>query len=104
MWSVWTGTRDSSRLQLLMLAAPSSGRSPVLQCDEMSVNVPLVLITPPSEPSMIWVGLPGLTTIACWSGWIPFGAHMHWKGGVTPPNASSAPSRPHQLAGWFWPS
>ena len=26
------------------------------------------------EPSKICVGFPGLTTISCWSGWIPFGA------------------------------
>ena len=43
-------------------------------CDEMSANAPLVRIIPPSEPSKIWVGLPGLTAITCWSGWIPFGA------------------------------
>ena len=41
------------------------------QSFEASTNVPLVRIIPPSEPSKIWLGLPGLTTIACWSGWIP---------------------------------
>ena len=51
-----------------------AGRSVELHCDEMSANVPSVRITPPSEPSKIWVGFDGLTTIACWSGWIAFGA------------------------------
>src|SRR4051794_16962286 len=40
----------------------------------MLANWPLVRITPPSEPSKIWVGLFGLTAITCSSGWIPFGA------------------------------
>src|SRR6266478_5951032 len=57
MCSSSVGTRDSSRLQLFRLAAASSGRSPELQWDEMSLNVPLVRIMPPSEPSKIWVGL-----------------------------------------------
>ena len=34
-------------------------------------------IRPPSEPSKIWVGLPGLIAITCWSGWIPFGEFSH---------------------------
>src|SRR4029077_17705480 len=77
MCVIWLGTLDNSRLQLFRLAAPSSGRSPELQCDEMSANVPFVRITAPSEPSKIWVGFDGLTTIACWSGWMLFGAQKH---------------------------
>src|SRR5438477_4075742 len=96
------GTRDSSRLQLFRLAGPSSGRSFELQCDEMSTNVPFVRITPPSEPSKIWVGFDGLTTIACWSGWMLLGAQRHANGAETPPNNAS-PDAPnaHQLAGVF---
>ena len=63
--SIRFGTRDSIRAQFARLAAPSSGRSFELQRNEMSANVPLVRITPPSEPSKIWVGLFGLTTIWC---------------------------------------
>ncbi|TME21519.1 MAG: hypothetical protein E6I75_30990 [Chloroflexi bacterium] len=44
---------------------------------ETSANAPVVRMTAPSEPSKIWVGLDGLTTIACWSGWMPFGAFTH---------------------------
>src|SRR5436189_156902 len=76
MWASSIGTRESSRLQPT-LSAPVTG-PPVMtsrpsssHCDEMLVNVPLVRMTPPSEPSKIWVGLPGLMTIACWSGWMP---------------------------------
>src|SRR5262245_32556272 len=98
------GTRESIRAQFARLAAPSSGRSFELQRDGMSPNEPSVRITPPSEPSKIWVGLFGLTTIVCWSGWMLSGAHRHWNGGVTPPNVSSAPSRAHQGAVWFWAS
>src|SRR5215831_8207218 len=58
------GTCESMRMQFARLAAPSSGRSFELQRDERSANVPLVRITPPSEPSKIWVGLDGLMTIA----------------------------------------
>jgi hypothetical protein len=39
VWSMTFGTRDSSRLQLFRLAAPSSGRSFELQRDEMSAKV-----------------------------------------------------------------
>src|SRR6266478_3767942 len=96
------GTRDSSRLQLFRLAAPSSGRSFELQRVDRSPNAPSVRITPPSEPSKIWVGFDGLTTIACWSGWMLLGAHRQANGAVTPPNANSAAApRPHQLAGVF---
>src|SRR5438132_5312382 len=98
------GTCERMRLQLARLATPSSGRSFELQRDERSENAPSVRITPPSEPSKIWVGLFGLTTIVCWSGWMPSGAHRHWYGGVTPPFVCSAPSSAHQLAGWFWAS
>src|SRR3982074_1937661 len=50
---ITVGTRESSRLQLLRLAGPSSGRSPWLQRDEMSAKLPFVRITPPSDPSKI---------------------------------------------------
>src|SRR2546425_5262407 len=99
MWSSTVGTRDSNRLQLFWLAAPSNGRSFGLQWDEMSLNVPLVRIMPPSDPSKIWVGLLGLTAISCWSGWIPSGAQRHWYGAVTRPLVNSAPSSAHQPAG-----
>src|SRR5919198_4590527 len=55
------GTRESNRLQPT-LSAPVTGppvaplRPVSSHCDEMSVNVPLVRMTPPSEPSKIWVG------------------------------------------------
>src|SRR5690242_21177395 len=76
MWASSNGTRDSSRLQPT-LSAPVTGppvapsRPTSSHCVEMLAKVPLVRITPPSEPSKIWVGLPGLITIACWSGWMP---------------------------------
>src|SRR4029078_4368676 len=80
MWLSSTGTRESIRLQAT-LSPPTTVPAAVVPLrptsshrDEMLANVPLVLITPPSEPSKIWVGLPGLITIACWSGWMPFGA------------------------------
>src|SRR5213595_2312277 len=94
------GTRDNSRLQLFRLAAPSPARSFELQRVDRSPNAPSVRITPPSEPSKIWVGFDGLTTIACWSGWMLFGAHAQEFSGAMPPNKASpnAPS-PHQLAG-----
>src|SRR5207244_11122051 len=41
----------------------------------MSVNRPLERTTPPSEDSKNMPVLFGLTTSACWSGWIPFGAY-----------------------------
>src|ERR1700687_1636596 len=96
------GTRDNSRLQLFRLAAPSSGRSPELHRKDRSPNVPSVRITPPSEPSKIWVGFDGFTTIVCWSGWMLSGAQRQAKAGETPPNDASpeAPSE-HQVAGWF---
>src|SRR5438046_8225523 len=98
------GTRDNSRLQLFRLAAPRPARSFELQRKDRSPNAPSVRITPPSEPSKIWVRFDGfgLTTIACWSGWMLFGAQRHVNPGDTGPNASSkaAPS-PHQLAGVF---
>src|SRR5437764_8452295 len=93
------GTRDNSRLQLFRLAAPSNGRSFELQRADWSPNAPSVRITPPSEPSKIWVGFDGLTTIACWSGWMLSGAQRHWNGAVTPPKAHSALPSAHQLAG-----
>src|SRR6476659_5516242 len=93
------GARDSIRPQFARLAAPS-GRSEGLHRKDRSPNVPSVRITPPSEPSKIWVGFEGLTTIACWSGWMLFGAQRHVNPGDTPPNASSkAAPNPHQLAG-----
>src|SRR5438874_8013577 len=73
MCVIRVGTLDSIRLQFARLAAPSSGRSFELQRADRSPNVPSVRITPPSDPSKIWVGFDGLIAIACWSGWIPFG-------------------------------
>src|SRR5882724_9426102 len=100
MCVIWVGTCDSIRLQFARLAVPSSGRSFELQRADRSPNVPSVRITPPSEPSKIWVGFDGLTTIACWSGWILLGAHRQANGAVTPPNVNCAAApRPHQLAG-----
>src|SRR6266536_6130634 len=104
MWSSTVGTRDSSLAQLVRLAAPSVGRSSWLQRAEMSLNVPLVRIRPPSEPSKIWVGLDGLTAITCWSGWIESGGQRHLKGAVTRPNVNCAPSSEHQLAARSWAS
>src|ERR687887_1839345 len=99
------GTCDSIRAQFARLAAPSSGRSFELQRAERLPNVPSVRMTPPSEPSKIWVGFDGLTTIACWSGWMLFGAQAQANSGATPPNAASpaAPSA-HQSADWSWVS
>src|SRR5216110_372122 len=92
MWANSTGTRDSSRLQPT-LSLPVTGppvtpsRPTSSHCAEMLANVPLVRMTPPSEPSKIWVGLPGFTAITCWSGWMlfaarrqivsPYGAYAH---------------------------
>src|SRR5436190_8329647 len=79
MWASSTGTRESNRLQPT-LSAPVTGppvtpsRPTSSHCDEMLANVPLVRMMPPSEPSKICVGLPGFTTIACWSGWMLFEA------------------------------
>src|SRR4029077_6266997 len=93
------GTRDSIRPQFARLAAPISGRSPELHRKDKSPNVPSVRIIPPSDPSNIWVGFDGLTTIVCWSGWMLFGAHRHAQGAVTPPNAASpAAPKAHQVA------
>ena len=75
MCVIWFGTRDKHAARSsLRLAAPSSGRSFELHRKDRSPNVPSVRITPPSEPSKIWVGFDGLTTIACWSGWMLLGA------------------------------
>src|SRR5947208_15115654 len=94
------GTRDNSRLQLFRLAAPRPARSFELHRQDRSPNAPSVRITPPSEPSKIWVGLDGVTTIVCWSGWMLFGAPRHLNRGDTGPNVSStAAPRPHHLAG-----
>ncbi len=68
-----------------------SGWRIVVHCDEVSPNVPLVRITPPSDASKICVGLDGLITSSCWSGWIEFAAKRHGE------KAGSA----HQLAGSF---
>src|SRR5437763_10284572 len=95
------GTWDSIRLQFARLAAPSSGRSFELQRADRSPNVPSVRMTPPSDPSKIWVGFDGLIAIACWSGWMLSGAHAQAFAGAMPPNAASpAGPSPHQLAGW----
>src|SRR4051812_2050215 len=93
-----TGTRDSSRLQPT-LSDPATGppvtpsRPTSSHCDEMFANVPLVRMIPPSEPSKIWVGLPGFTRIVCWSGWMlfdalrqnvsPYGLYAHHGAGVS---------------------
>src|SRR4029079_16843230 len=83
MWASSHGTRDSSAVQPT-LSAPVTGppvapsRPTSSHCDEMLAKVPLVRITPPSEPSKIWVGLPGLITIACWSGWMLFEARRQY--------------------------
>src|SRR5262249_2329443 len=85
IWASSTGTRESNRLQPV-LSEPVTGppvtpsRPASWHCDEMSAKVPLVRMTPPSEPSKIWVGLPGLMTIACWSGWMLFAARRHGVG------------------------
>src|SRR6187549_3166515 len=89
VWSSTTGALESSRLQPT-LSAPVTGppvtplRPVSSHCAERSANVPLVRMIPPSDPSKIWVGLPGFTTIACWSGWIPSGARRQKSGGVSP--------------------
>src|SRR5437667_11776614 len=98
------GTRDNSRLQLFRLAAPSCGRSFELHRKDRSPKAPSVRITPPSEPSKIWIGFDGLTTIACWSGWMLSGAQRHANSGeISPPPNAKAPAEPnaHQLAGVF---
>src|SRR5919204_4783541 len=95
------GTFDSIRLQFARLAAESSGRSFELHRADRSPNVPSVRITPPSEPSKIWVGFDGFTTIVCWSGWMLSGAQRQANAGETPPKAASpAAPNPHQVAGW----
>src|SRR4051812_29364384 len=77
-WSSTVGTRDSSRLHVTSAGPAGSGPPPLRNCEshcaDTSANWPLVRIIPPSEPSKIWVGLPGLIAITCSSGWIPFGA------------------------------
>src|SRR5215510_16197686 len=91
------GTFDSIRWQFAILAGPS-GRSFVLHRKDKSPNVPSVRTTPPSEPSKICVGFDGFTTIACWSGWIPAGAHRQVKPGATPRACWNASPNEHQLA------
>jgi len=84
---VFDQRRHPRQQSLARLVAPDvtgSGAPPLRNgeshCDETSANDPLVRIIPPSEPSKIWVGLAGLIAIACWSGWIPFGAFRHpWR-------------------------
>src|SRR5215213_5222380 len=72
------GTAESSCLQRAMLVGPS-GR--VSHCPEMSAKLPLVRTRPPSEPK-IAESVPGIATMACSSGCIPFGANafglQHW--------------------------
>src|SRR5690242_13756282 len=82
VWSTWSscvGTRDSIRWQVVRLPDGGSGPPPLRcgssHCAWVSANCPLVRMTPPSEPSKIWVGFDGLTAIACWSGWMPFGEY-----------------------------
>ena len=66
MWSSSSAPRQQP-LARDVVAAHDGGRRGCRRCaptsshcDEMSANVPLVRITPPSDPSKIWVGLPGL--------------------------------------------
>src|SRR3954467_15071146 len=79
MWANSTGTRESNRLQPT-LSEPVTGppvtpsRPTSSHCEETSANAPLPRKIPPADPSKIWVGLPGLMTIACWSGWMLFDA------------------------------
>src|SRR5205814_8855308 len=99
MCLIVVGTIAYIRLQFVRLAAPSSGRSFELHREDRSPNVPSVRTTPPSEPLKICVGFDGLTMIACWSGWIPAGAHRHAYGALTPPKAASpAAPREHHVA------
>src|SRR4030095_16963286 len=100
MCVIVVGTRESIRPQFARLAAPRTPRSFELHRADRSPNVPSVRITPPSDPSKICVGFDGFTTIACWSGWIPPGAHRHaYSASQTPPKSHCAwaPS-PHQVA------
>src|SRR5438093_7152971 len=99
MCVIVVGTRESIRPQFTRLAEPRRPRSFELHREDKSPNVPSVRITPPSEPPKIWVGFDGLTTIACWSGWMLLGAQRHWNGAVTPPKSNSALPSAHQLAG-----
>src|SRR5205823_14863078 len=99
MCVIVVGTLDNIRPQFVRLAIPSSGRSFELHREDRSPNVPSVRTTPPSEPLKICVGFDGLTMIACWSGWIPAGAHRHAYGALTPPKAASpAAPREHHVA------
>src|SRR5436190_13752809 len=74
------GTAESSCLHRAMLTGPSGRLS---HCPEMSAKLPLVRTRPPSEPK-IAESVPGIATIACSSGCIPFGANafglQHWPG------------------------
>ena len=56
------GTRLSQALQSLVSTGSRPRESHWL---EMSLYVPLVRITPPSEPRNIWSGSPGTNAIAC---------------------------------------
>ena len=87
------GIREMSRWHASVLPAENGCRV-VVQSADVSWKAPLVRMTPPSDPSKIWVGLDGLTTIACWSGWIAFGATRHVE----------IPGSAHHVAGVFWAS
>src|SRR4029453_14967248 len=64
------GTRESSCWHNVK---PFPVRPRAAHCAETSVKSPLERMSPPSEPSKNKYGLPGCVTIACWSGWMPFG-------------------------------
>src|SRR6476660_8356002 len=64
-------------MRSLAVIGPPPLRWASSHCEETSAKSPLVRIIPPSEPSKICVGFPGLIPITCWSGWIPFGALTH---------------------------
>src|SRR6478672_10663340 len=59
------GTRESMRPQFARLKVLRRPRSFELHREDKSPKLPSVRITPPSEPSKIWVGFDGLTTIEC---------------------------------------
>ena len=65
------GTAESSDLQTATSLLDSFERES--QRDDVSTTVPSDRISPPSEPSMNWSGLPGTVTSACWSGCSMFG-------------------------------
>ena len=67
-------------MQAMVLDAPGTKLrladlpEPAVAADEILLKVPVDRTSPPSEPSKNCIGLLGLTTSACWSGWIEFPA------------------------------